>query len=228
MQKVKSIFFDLDDTLVNSSKAECDASIEFKKQFSEFNNVNNNYFSNLWHKIAIEQYDRYSKGEITYERHKIYRIISFFQSFNIAIKEEEASNLYKTYLEIYEKKWKTYDDAIDVLKELKSKYKLGIITNGDEHQQIKKIGITGLKEYFNSINISSEIGASKPDRKIFETACERMMEAPKNCVMIGDNYKLDIQGAKNYGLNAIWINRKNEDIEFDNQIKELKELLNIL
>ena len=46
--------------------------------------------------------------------------------------------------------------------------------------------------------------------------------------MIGDSFKIDIEGAQNAGLNAIWINRKNEDIKYDNQIKELKELLNKL
>ena len=43
--------------------------------------------------------------------------------------------------------------------------------------------------------------------------------------MIGDNFKLDIEGAMNAGLNAIWVNRKGDKKSFKNQIKEINESL---
>lgn len=228
MKKINAIFFDLDDTLVDSRKAEKDASIEFKKFFQEFSNVDDDYFSDLWHKVAMEQYERYSKGEITYEKQKINRIKIFFSKFDIKKQDKEAEELFKKYLGLYEEKWKVFNDTITILNKLKKKYKLGIITNGDEKQQKNKLKLTKLMKYFNSINISGEIGFSKPNKEIFEIACKRINEKPENCMMIGDSFKLDIQGALNNGLNAIWINRKNEEFEFENQIKELKELIDIL
>ena len=84
--------------------------------------------------------------------------------------------------------------------------------------------LTKITNYFNSINISGEIGFSKPSKEIFEIACKRINEKAENCLMVGDSFKLDIQGALNSGLNAIWVNRKNEEIKFEKQIKELKEL----
>lgn len=228
MQEIKAIFFDLDDTLINSREAEYDASIEFKKQFEEFNEIDNNYFANLWHKIAAKQYERYSRGEISYEKNKMERIKALFSIVNIEKEDEEAAEIFKKYLRLYEKNWAVFDDTIEVLESLKSKYKLGMITNGDKNQQNKKLILTKLKEFFETVIISGEIGISKPNQKIFEIACKEIKEDPKNCIMVGDNYKLDIQGAQNYGLNAIWINRKNEEFEFKNQIKELKELINYL
>ena len=228
MSKIKAIFFDLDDTLVDSRKAEKDASIEFKKYFQEFKNVDDNYYANLWHKVATNQYERYSRGEVTYERQKIDRIKIFFSEFNIEKEEKEASELFERYLKLYENNWKTFNDAKYVLKDLKTKYKLGIITNGDEKQQTNKLKLTNLTDYFDTINISGEIGYSKPSKEIFEIACKRINEKPENCLMIGDNFKLDIQGAINSGLSAIWINRRNENFEFEAQFQELKELIDIL
>lgn len=228
MSKIKAIFFDLDDTLVNSRNAEIKAACEFKKKFPEFDNMEDKEFEELWHKIAIEQYERYSKNEISYERHRIDRVKSLFSKFNIEKNDDEARQIFNIYLELYEKNWKLFDDSKEVLEKLKGNYKLGLITNGDSNQQRKKISLTEIGDYFSNIIISSEAEVSKPNKKIFEIACEKIEEEPQNCVMIGDSYKLDIQGAENYGLNAIWINRKNEKIEYGNQIKELQEILNLL
>ena len=101
MPDIKAVFFDLDDTLINSRKAEQDASIEFKKIFKEFDNIDDSYFANFWHKVAIEQYEQYAKGEKTYERQKIDRIKECFNSFNIEKADKEASELFKKYLIFY-------------------------------------------------------------------------------------------------------------------------------
>ena len=115
-------------------------------------------------------------------------------------------------------------DTINVLNNLKKKYKLCIVTNGDVLEQNKKIKYTGLKKYFQGIVISSEIGYSKPEKEIFEIACNKMNVEPKNCVMIGDRYKTDIEGGINAGIKTIWVNRKEEKINYKFQIKELSEI----
>ena len=65
-------------------------------------------------------------------------------------------------------------------------------------------------------------------KEIFLTACKALNVKPENAVMIGDKYQVDIEGSINAGLQAIWINRKNEKIDYKWQIKELKELKGIL
>ena len=228
MEKIKAIFFDLDDTLVDSRKAEQDASIEFKKLFSEFNKMSDEYFADLWHRVASKQYERYSRKEISYEMNKINRIKEIFATVNIQKNDDEASKIFKVYLKMYENNWKPFKDTIETLEILKDKYKIGLITNGDSKQQRKKLKLTSLENYFAEYIISSEVDISKPAKEIFEIACKKINEIPKNCIMVGDNFKLDVQGAINAGLNAVWINRKDEEFEFNNQIKELKELINIL
>jgi len=228
MLDIKAIFFDLDDTIVNSRKAEKEAICELKKTFKEFDKIKAEEFEKEWYKNALELYEKYNRREITFERQRIDRVKRTFSKYNIIKNDEEALSIFQVYLKYYEKNWQLFSDTGKVLDELKEKYKLGIITNGDGIQQRQKIEKTNIKNYFSEIIISSELGISKPDKKIFEIACEKIKENPQNCIMVGDNYLNDIQGALNAGFDAILINRNKKEIEYENQITQLKELLNKL
>lgn len=227
-EEIKAILFDLDDTLVNSKKAEYNAICEFKKLYSEFDEVKDNDIAQIWNNITIENYEKYHKGEISFEELRTKRMKELFTNYSINISKEDAKNKFKDYQSIYEKNWILFDDAEEALKTLKSKYKLVILSNGDGKQQRKKIEYTGLNKYFSNIVISSEVGYSKPDKEIFDIACKMVNLEPKNCVMIGDKYKVDIEGSLNAGMYGIWVNRKKEHSNYEYQIEELIELTKYL
>ena len=226
--KIDALLFDLDDTILNSRVAQLNAILEFKKKYKEFQNINDEEFINKWDVIMKAKYEKYLKGEITFQELRRERIKTMFFVYDITITNSEAEKLFDSYQEIYEKNWKTFDDAEEVLDELKAKYKLAIVSNGNSMQQRKKIKLTGLDKYFKDIFISEEVGYAKPQKEIFLTACKAINVKPENAVMIGDKYKVDIEGSINAGLNAIWVNRKNEKIYYKWQIKELKELKEVL
>ena len=221
---IKAIFFDLDDTLVNSKKAEYNAICEFKKLHSEFNKINDETFANIWNKISMEIYEKYHSGKISFEELRIGRMKELFNNYSINISDEEAKEKFKNYQNIYEKSWILFDDAKEVLESLKSKYKIAIISNGDGKWQRKKIEYTGLNKYFSDVVISSEAGYSNPEKEIFNIACKMVNLKPENCIMIGDKFKVDIEGALNVGMQAIWVNRKKEKLNYRFQIKELSEI----
>lgn len=227
-EEIKAVLFDLDDTLVNSKKAEHNAICEFKNMYSEFNEVKDYDFANVWSKITMEIYEKYHNGEISFDELRIERMKGLFSNYSINISNEDAQKKFKNYLNIYEKNWILFDDAKEALEELKKRYKLVILSNGDGKQQRKKIEHTGLKKYFSNIVISSEVGYSKPEKEIFEIACKEVNLNPENCVMIGDKYKADIEGAINAGMHGIWVNRKKEYSNFEYQVKELNELTKYL
>ena len=225
---IEAIFFDLDDTLFNSKKAEYNAICEFKKSYNEFDKIKDIDFSNIWNKITIEKYEKYHSGKISFEELRIGRIKGLFSNYSINISDEDAKEKFKDYQNIYEKNWILFDDTKKVLESLKSKYKFAIISNGDAKWQRKKIEYTGLNKYFSDIVISGEVGYSKPEKEIFDITCKMVDLKPANCIMIGDKYKVDIQGALNAGMQAIWVNRKKEQSNYKYQIKELNELTKYL
>ena len=95
-----------------------------------------------------------------------------------------------------------YDDVFPVLDQLKSRYKMGSISNGNA-----SAGLTRLNDYFYSYINAADVMASKPDPIIFLEFCKRMEVTPEQCLYIGDDPVYDIQGASNVGMKTLWVNR---------------------
>ncbi len=119
----------------------------------------------------------------------------------------------------------TDEDTIDTLKYLNQKYELTVLTNWFTNAQINRLKHAKIDKYFKQI-IGGE-KTIKPNKESFIEACKPYK--PEECIMIGDNYKIDILGAHNAGLKVIYLNKKNKenDLKFK-EIKELKQLKNIL
>ena len=227
-KEIEVIFFDIDDTLLNSSESQYKAIIEFKKNIKMFENISDSEFAKIWNKVTFEQYEKYAKREVSFEEHRINRMKNLFYNFNVNISDNEAEKFFKIFMKLNEKCWMLFDDTLEVIKKLNKKYILAVITNGDGIQQRKKLRKMKIEKYFREIIVSKEVEVSKPDERIFKIACNKLNVQSKKCVMCGDQYKTDIIGAINSGIQAIWLNRKNEIIEYDYQIKNLKEILEIL
>jgi FMN phosphatase YigB (HAD superfamily) len=68
---------------------------------------------------------------------------------------------------------------------------------------------TGLKEYFDTIVISGELGIEKPDRRIFEAALKALGVKAEDAVMIGNRVDTDIVGANRSGMVSVWFKWNN-------------------
>ncbi len=226
--KIKAVLFDLDDTILNTKDAQTNAIREFKKFYSDFKDVDDESFRKYWDKITEECYDKYLAREYSFEQMRAERMKRLFENYGTSISYEEGTERFKTYLKIYENNWMLFNDSEEMIKQLKDKYKIAIVSNGDSRQQRQKIEKVGLNKWFLNIIISEEVGYEKPKKEIFEIACKVVNELPQNCVMIGDKFKVDVEGSINAGLNAIWVNRKNQNFDYKYQIKEIKELENYL
>ncbi|WP_079476516.1 HAD family hydrolase [Marinococcus halophilus] len=100
-----------------------------------------------------------------------------------------------------------YSDTFEVLHTLKDQYQLLMLTNGSPSLQRLKLSLTpALVPFFDHIIISGEFGVGKPDPSIFTHALRLAGSDPENTLMIGDNMNTDISGAKNAGISSAWIN----------------------
>jgi putative hydrolase of the HAD superfamily len=86
-----------------------------------------------------------------------------------------------------------------------------------------------IRNYFDRIIISSDVGVKKPEQEIFLLACNLLGSVPSNVVYVGDNYQIDIVGAAEAGLKAVWLNKFliNESYEYViSGLYELKDAIN--
>ncbi|XP_070696978.1 N-acylneuraminate-9-phosphatase [Pempheris klunzingeri] len=93
-----------------------------------------------------------------------------------------------------------------LLKQLRSRYKLLLLTNGETQTQREKVEAVGCEEFFDAIVIGGEHPEQKPSVSIF-TLCFNMLEVEaQDCVMVGDSLDTDIEGGFNAGVRAtVWI-----------------------
>jgi putative hydrolase of the HAD superfamily len=126
-----------------------------------------------------------------------------------------------------------YEETFQVLDELKSKYRLLLLTNGAPDLQKEKItGVPELAGYFEHIVISGEFGEGKPAVTLFNYALSLLKLSADECVMIGDKLTTDILGSGRVGMPNIWLNhhgvQRSNEIVPSNEVSRLRDILPII
>lgn len=116
-----------------------------------------------------------------------------------------------------------YTDVVPVLTELQKEYKLGIISNTNALSKEEMLKL-GLDKFMDIMVFSCDIGDVKPYPKIFSLAIKQLNLKSEECLYVGDQIDTDVNGAKNSGLNAMLIDRKNRYPEIEDKIKDLNGL----
>jgi len=100
-----------------------------------------------------------------------------------------------------------FDDVLSTLKTLKQQnYILGLLTNLDS-DMVSICRELGLESYLDFVVTSKEVGADKPKPPIFLAALDKAGVNASEAVHVGDQYKLDVVGARAVGINPILIDR---------------------
>lgn len=129
-----------------------------------------------------------------------------FHTLGESISDRKANEVFQRYLAFFEDNWRPFDDVLPCLDSLKGS-RLGIISNGDEDQQRRKLDKMGIADDFEIVVTSGKAGKAKPDPIIFEYACREAGVKPEESVYVGDNLKVDIWGCRSHNMKGIWINR---------------------
>ena len=126
-----------------------------------------------------------------------------------------------------------FKEVPEVLKSLKEKdFKLAILSNGTPSLLDELVTNNNLENLFDDIFSIEEVGVYKPDSKVYDLPIEKYKIQNNEVAFLSAN-TWDVSGAGNYGYNSIWVNRNNNifdnlDYKPQNEIKNLKELLNII
>ena len=102
-----------------------------------------------------------------------------------------------------------FDDVLPVLKTLKGqRLILGLLTNASK-SMISIYRKLGLEPYLDFVVTSDETGADKPEPAIFWAALEQAGVKTSEATHVGDQYKIDVVGARGVGIKPILIDRHN-------------------
>lgn len=224
MNGIRHIFFDLDNTLWDHRE---NARLTLQEIFDReqvqrrygigFVEFHKEYFiinERLWAQIR--------DGEITKEQLRERRFYDTFLFFGID--NYELSQVFEhNFLDEIIRYNELVPGTLDLLEYLVAKnYRLHILSNGFAEVTARKCELSGISRYFETVTSADEINIRKPHPEIFRHALNKSGARISESVMIGDDWVADIVGAQGIGMEAIFFDRFDENL--DSGVKTVKHL----
>jgi len=198
------VLFDLDDTLFAHSSA-VEHGVTAHRTALGLPGDNDAEFAR-WVALEEHHYHRYLGGELGYQQMRRARARGFVEPYAIDLSNDaDADAWFAGFVEHYRRGWRLYDDTLPVLDALPQR--LGIITNAELGFQLGKLDSMGITERFEHVIASGEVGAVKPDVRIFRAAVQAFGVDARQAAYVGDRLHTDAIGAAEAGLLGIWLDR---------------------
>jgi len=229
---IKAIIFDLDDTLVKTSKLYNQAREDFYQLIKKYEITSSNIEKvlNKLDEIDIKNVLKYGFSRERYP-------ISLGETYEFFAKRNEQKIDEKIRKEFEEIGWKVYqkvpelvEDVYFVLDLLVKKYTLVLATLGDPIVQENKLKLTGLKKYFSKVYIMKYKNIEE-----YEDIIKEMKLKRQETWLVGNSIRSDLNPGLKLGLNCILIPffawKFEEEKPISNnflQLNSLKEILNYL
>ena len=200
---IKSISFDLDDTLwplmPNIVEAEKTTNEWIKENFPGTAAL-------LGKKDVIEIRDKLIKEDpnLMNQISDLRKLMFYELNIRAGYGKEESENMAEEAFKIYFKGRNAvtfYEGVIETLELLKNDYSLGVVTNGNADLQV--IGIDNLFDYIFS---AADLNAHKPDPVMFEAVINRTGLRAEEICHIGDHPINDVKASLDFGMTPIWFN----------------------
>ena len=231
--KYRYLLIDLDRTLwdfeTNSRQTMSELFVEFGLQ--KLCHTDFQTFLDTYHVINSQLWRAYNNGTIVKEVLYVSRFSLTLDYFGVENTYALGKKLGDYYVLESPKKKALMPGAKQMLDYLFDKgYSLSIVSNGFKEVQYEKMRTSGIARYFGKVFLSEDIGFQKPDRHFFDYALRQLSAAPEQCLMIGDDLRVDIEGACNAGIDQIFCTFTNAKPDFKPTftVKSLMEILSIL
>jgi 2-haloacid dehalogenase len=200
--KHRLFLFDLDDTLLDFRASE---QLSFARtlqalglhtdiaplfaQYQVFNTA-------LWRNFEL--------GTVTKDFLKVERFRQTFAAHGLELDPQAASTL---YLESLSDTVVLVDGAVQLCETLAAIGEVGIITNGVDTIQQRRIAASGLRDHLSFVATSEACGFAKPDHRFFDyTVKLARLFRQHETIIVGDRLDADILGANRFGIDSCWFN----------------------
>jgi phosphoglycolate phosphatase len=196
----KSLIFDMDGTLIDSSEVICNAInyVRGKLGLSPLKREDILYAVN---DMQIDSPRYFYEAEVFQERH-----IRWFQEY---------------YTHYHDKEVRLYDGVKPLLKKLEGKYNISLATNAYRQSALQILHHVEIEGHFDMIVCADDVRYSKPHPEMIEKILTYFRHHPSEAYMIGDSLK-DKEAASRAGVETILVDWGFSDLE--NACKEMHEL----
>ncbi|HXH60584.1 MAG TPA: HAD family hydrolase [Fimbriimonadaceae bacterium] len=208
---VKSIYFDLDDTLCaywNAAKKGLRLAFEDHPEHGHAVDDMILYWGEVFREFAptikdSHWYPKYLESGETTRVELMRRVLERAGVFDDAL----ASDLSHTYYVERHGALELFPEAREVLEALHGRFTLGLITNGPADIQRQEIETLHIRQYFDHILIEGEMGKGKPHPDVMQLAESLMGHSGPEILFVGNSYRHDVAPARHAGWRQAWVRR---------------------
>lgn len=219
---VEFLLLDLDDTILDFHKAE---HIALSKTLRTLGLEPTEEVLARYSLINKDHWERLERKELTRPQVLLGRFETLFREYGIEVDPAECARVYEENLSIGHYFLPGAEEALEVLSK---KYKLYLVSNGTARVQAGRLKSANISRFFETIFVSQEVGADKPDITYFERVFARIEGFQKEkAIIVGDSLTSDIQGGINAGIRTCWVNPKGKpttNVVPDYQIESIAQL----
>lgn len=228
MARVRAVLFDLDHTLFDTEKTERHAlgavarAAEVRlgpRAIEAYRTIN----THVW--------GEYRAGRITSKELRVLR-------FHLWLEKMErdpapARKLAPMYLDAFSSRGDLIAGASAAVRAIaRLGLRLGVVTNGIDRVQRRRLKASPLAESFSVVVTSERAGFTKPDPRIMEIALKRLRVSPEESVYVGDDAQVDGLAANRAGIPFVWFNPQRTapaaNIAVHCQVTNLAQLRSVL
>lgn len=220
---IKTVLFDLDDTLLDFHKAEA---IALRKTLIALELEPSEATIARYSEINAAQWRLLEEGKLTREQVLTRRFSILFDELGVERSSAQAKKIYEHLLGIGHY---FIPGAPEVLAALAPKYDLYLVSNGTATVQESRLESAGIEPYFKNIFISQAIGFDKPQKEFFDRCFAQIPNfVREEAIIVGDSLTSDMRGGCNAGIRTCWFNPHRKprcaEIPVDYEIAALVEL----
>ena len=117
----------------------------------------------------------------------------------------QAERLSQSFLDRISERGDRLPGCRTLLRRLRRRYQLGVVTNGIDRVQRSRLRVAGLDGLFDVVVTSEACGFAKPDPRILVVALEALVVAPHQAVYVGDDVANDGGAARAAGIPFCWV-----------------------
>jgi putative hydrolase of the HAD superfamily len=136
------------------------------------------------------------------------------------------------YLDAKRHYLKPYKDVVPVLKKLRKRMKLGVVTDAPRLKAYQRLDAMGIADYFDFVVGFEDTGRQKPSSLPFRKALKKLNFKASEVLMVGDWPERDIKGARKVGMKTCfakyghWNEIKDSGADFE--IERFEEILKVI
>lgn len=161
-----------------------------------------------FHRDPRGYFGQFTRGEVTFSAMRAARVADLLAFFSLAGLDEVNARFEDAYAPAFGSRLRLFDDVAPLLEAARvAGVPMGLLTNSSSHTTAAKLELTGLDGVFSVVATRDTLGFGKPDARAFRHACLLLGSSPAHTIFVGDHFEVDVLGAQDAGLHAVWLQR---------------------